>query len=372
MDLRRILDPANPGKNSTVIRTERGAVTAYRLDLGAADVDVFQFEELVGGARQSSPTEAAELLIKALDLWRGEPFFDVKSYPFAAGPISRLVALQQAAKRDLMHAYIAIGLPDKAELIARMLAVDLPDDAELAGSLRALRERLHARNNGEVYRYEFTDPAMSLVVTSGDLFAHDDAHLVVGFTDTFDTAADGIVISTRSVQAQLLSHLYGNNRVRLQRQLRSALRDVTPIGTEAAAAKPRGKRTRYPIGTVAMLRSEGRCVFAVAYSRMGNNLIARSSLDDLRLSLDKLWDAVYFYGQQAPLAMPLVGSGLARIQGARPRDLLVLIIESFVARSRTQFFCPELRIIVPPTALEKIGMLDVATFVRDELPRRIG
>jgi hypothetical protein len=104
---------------------------------------------------------------------------------------------------------------------------------------------------------------------------------------------------------------------------------------------------------VATLFHPTRRVFAVAYSRLGNDLIARSSLPELRVSLENLWDAVYLRGQRKPVAMPLVGSGLSRT-GADYEELLELIIGTFLAAARRRDLCPELRVIVAPSAFAEL------------------
>jgi hypothetical protein len=131
-------------------------------------------------------------------------------------------------------------------------------------------------------------------------------------------------------------------------------------GREERAAKPLGRLVRYPIGTVAVLRADDRRVFALAYSRMGNDLLARSSMDDLRTSLERLWDAVHRDGGRRPVAMPLIGTGLARVDGASPTSLLRLIIESFVDRSRRQPVTRELRVVLRAPDIAHIDLDAVA------------
>lgn len=370
LELRRGLDPGNPGEHSKVLVTERGKVTAYRLRLGRDEVDVHRFRDLVVQASGSAPTTAVELLTEALDLWQGAPLHDVADQPFARPYADRLYALRREAKRELMYAYTRIGLPDKALWIGEALSADLPGDAGLARSLTALRERMRAKGEGELFRHRLPGARACVVIAVGDLFHQDDAHLVAGFTDTFDTSTDtstdqDMAINDDSVQGQLLRRLYDGERTTLDRELRAALRHITPAGVERRSEKRRGKLTRYPIGTVATLRRRGRCVFAVAYSRMGNDLVARSSLADLRRSLEHLWPAVYRYGRLKPVAIPLVGAGLARIHDADHEGLLQTIIESFVAESRARLCTPELRIMIRPSALDRITMLDVAKFIQN-------
>ncbi|AWK12877.1 hypothetical protein DDQ41_12655 [Streptomyces spongiicola] len=210
---------------------------------------------------------------------------------------------------------------------------------------------------------EFRRPDMAVVVEAGDLFDQP-AHLVVGFSDTFDTlSAGGRVIHDESLQAQLLDRGYGGDVPRLDAELSAALAPVEPVAREERADKPLGKLDRYPIGTVAVLGSRPRLVFGVAYSRIGNDYVAASGVEDLWRGLGGLWDALGAHAQLDRVAMPLVGSGLARL-GYLDRDsLLRLILVSFVARSRESAICRELRVVIRPEDLERIDMRELAAFL---------
>jgi hypothetical protein len=371
LELRRTLDPQYPGEYSRVLRTERGRASAYRLVLRRDQVDFFQFEDLVGQARRATPTIAVELLTQALELWRDRPLPDVADRPFAARTIQRLNGLYHIARRELMHAYAEVGLLDKALQLGEALSADLPDDKEHASSVEALRARLRARIGNQVFRHDFTDSGTAVAITTGDLFAQESANLVVGFTDTFDTTVDHDLINgTECVQRQLVRRLYGDDRGQLDRDLRSALRHVAPEHVENRSAKRLGKLTRYPVGTVAAVHHAERRIFAVASSRMGNDLVVHASLPDLLRGLAGLWDTICLHGRLKPVAIPLADWGLARSYGVSDEGLLAIIIESFVARSRVQFICPELRVVIGPSSLQKVSTLNVARFVREELSDR--
>jgi hypothetical protein len=188
---------------------------------------------------------------------------------------------------------------------------------------------------------------------------------VVGFTNTFDTdTADDLVISRNAVQGQLLHKIFGGDREQLDRDLENALSAYQPIETESASTKRLGKQTRYPLGTVAVLCPDGRRIFGLAYSEMSNDLVARSAVDTLWASLGSLWSAVARHGRLAPLAMPIVGSELARIDPLNRENLLKLIMLSFVARSREAVFCKELAIVVHPKDFGEINLTHVATYLR--------
>src|SRR5215216_3684532 len=74
------------------VLTTEGA--AYRLRVGAGELDADTFEGLVDAGREAlaggRADEAAATLREALSLWRGPPLHELASLPFAAPEIERL------------------------------------------------------------------------------------------------------------------------------------------------------------------------------------------------------------------------------------------------------------------------------------------
>lgn len=370
LEIRDAVDPDNPGEKSQVVRTERGRITAYRPVLARDDIDIFQFVDLVAKARRATPDDKIVLLQRALGLWSGPPLADAADLPWAAQMVRQLNDLRKSAMRDLMDAFDLVGRGYDALGTGEELSWETPGDNVLAASLAALRDQLRSNQRKKVFREDLIDPDIAIVVMSGDLFTQEDANLVVGFCDTFDTDTDrSIVISSESAQGQLLHRLYGGDRAKLDRDLKGALCRVPKASVESRSAKRVGKLTRYPLGTAATLHHANRRIFGLAYSRMGNNLVAHSSLPVLRTSLENLWEAVYLHGQLKPVAMPLIGSGLSRVREASHDDLLALIVRSFTASSRRRYICPELRIVVHEPAFEKIRIAEILRMARQETHR---
>ncbi|MEU3255684.1 macro domain-containing protein [Streptomyces sp. NPDC006997] len=371
LELRRTLDPARDGTGQRVLRTEQLLAaptpeTAYRLVLGRDELDCAEFSELVGSALFAAPASAAHQLMTALALVAGRPLADLSDEPFAQPLARRLTALHETARRHLISAHTELGRYDLAVPVAERLTLERPDDPEVAAVLQTLRARLRERHGQELLRQPITGSGGDLVVVRGDLFAQDDANLVVGFTDTFDTATEqDLVISRDSVQGQLVGRLFNGERKLLDDRLQAGLRSVTPASTERPQDKPRGRRVRYPLGTTVPLVVDGRRVFAVAYSRLGNDLVARSAPEDLRVSLDSLWRSVARYGMYKPVAMPLVGTGLARVVELDRTQLLFLVIESFAAYARREpTTAPELRVVIRPEDLARTDLAAVGGLLR--------
>lgn len=367
LEIRRAIDPgwsSDSGAESGVLPTVRGRVTAYRLTLDRDAADIFEFIDLVAEARRAVPQDAIGLLERAMGLWAGPPLLDVADKQWSATLRRQLDSLHLTAGQELARAYELAGRPHDALDAVEELAARLPDDAGLAAWVSKLRGQVRASHDRHVLREDFPELRTAVVIVSGDLFDQEDANLVVGFSDTFDTDTDrNIIISRESTQGLLLSRLYGDDREQLDKDLRGALARVPKVSVESRSAKTRGKLTRYPIGTVATLHHATRRVFAVAYSRMGNDLMARSSLPVLRQSLDNVWDAVYRHGQLKPVAMPLLGSGLSRT-GLSYAELLTIIISSFLASSRERHLGPELRVVLKQPAFDLIEVAAVLKSVR--------
>jgi Domain of unknown function (DUF6430) len=211
----------------------------------------------------------------------------------------------------------------------------------------------------------WTHPDVTVRIVVGDLFTQDAANLVIGFTDTFDTdVSDDRIIAAHSLQGQLVHRRYDGDHRRLDAELATALTEHPAVAVEDRASKPLGKLARYAIGTVAVLGRPGRRTFLVAYSRMGNDLVPRSSVDDLWHSLVQLWEAVDRYGQRLPVAMPVVGSGLARIDSLGARNLVQLILLSYLARSRKSPVSRELRLVVWPDDVGRLDLPEIARFLK--------
>jgi hypothetical protein len=224
------------------------------------------------------------------------------------------------------------------------------------GVLRAY-PRFHLR-----HRLKTPDVTISIVV--GDLFAQG-THLAVGFSDTFDTSVAGDrIIHSASVQGQLLHRIYDSNHRRLDKELGAALAAVPPVRTESRADKPYGKLARYPGGTVAVLGEPQRLIFAVAYGSMGNDLLVRAPVENLWYCFHQLWDAVYRNGQRGALSIPLMASGLARVESLDRENLLRLIVLSFLAYSRLRLICHDFRVVIRPEDLDGVDLVSLREFLR--------
>ncbi|MEU2774302.1 macro domain-containing protein [Streptomyces sp. NPDC007162] len=230
-------------------------------------------------------------------------------------------------------------------------------------ALAFLAASVLARPRDRVSR-DFTHPDFTVTVEVGDLFDRG-CHLVIGFTDTFDTdTADEALVARRSVQGQFLHRVHSGDVALLDALLEDALAGVPPVGRETRETKRTGKLVRYPVGTVAVLKDPGRSYFCAAYGRMNNDLATSCSTEQLWNSLARLWEAIRLHGYREEVAMPITGSDLARINNMDHASLLKMILLSFVAHARARGVCRSLTVVVHPRDYYRIDMLELGVFLR--------
>jgi YVTN family beta-propeller protein len=107
----------------------------YVLELDPEQLDLHQFERLVGEADTADPATAAAKLREALALWRGEPLAELAYESFAQRVIGRMQELRVAAIEKRIDADLALGR--HAELVAELeeLAAEHPHREYLRGQL---------------------------------------------------------------------------------------------------------------------------------------------------------------------------------------------------------------------------------------------
>lgn len=200
-------------------------------------------------------------------------------------------------------------------------------------------------------------------VVKGDLLDFDTQHLVIPTCDTFDTAAP--IIASKSLQAQALSRIYGNDTTRLDADLGAALKNTAPAGTIAK----QGKTVCYEVGTVAAIDHPNRKIYFVAIAKMNQNNNTQGTPDGLWISLNKLWEEITRSANGRPVYMPVIGGGMSRMSSIVPtQDSLRFTILSFIFASRQQRVCEELCIVLQPADYDRLDRLELQAFLTSLKP----
>lgn len=204
-----------------------------------------------------------------------------------------------------------------------------------------------------------SSPDSTIELKVGDLF-DEPGHIVIGVNDVFDTEL-GDVIKPSSIQGQLLTRIYHSDHQRLEADINTAVGHLT-IEAKKDLGKKKGKNVRYPIGTTIALGHSHKRYFLNAYGRMGNDLKVKSTADDVWNSLSCLWNELRLKGHGLEVAIPIIGSDLARTNLPR-MALIKLIVISFIAASKEGFVTRKLTVVVHPKDLESVDFYSLKGFL---------
>ncbi len=205
---------------------------------------------------------------------------------------------------------------------------------------------------------QYSRPNTRIRIVVGDLFDQD-ANLVIGMSNTFDTAVPH-VISKSSVQGQFLERVYSSDTAALDAALSDSLASVTPTGS----VNKEGKVDTYPLGTIAVIRQNRKHYFCAAYTEMNERNEAHGTVAGVWRCLENLWDEVRSRSNGDPVAMPVIGGGQARMSQVLPtQDSIRFIALSFILASRDRRVCERLDIVVREEDVRTLDMLELQAFL---------
>lgn len=154
-----------------------------------------------------------------------------------------------------------------------------------------------------------------------------DCDISLPVNDCFDSKFPEI-ISESTVYAKLIKTEFNGSSDVLDKLVREYFDTKGIVGIKDEGKKF-GKTLRYPFGTTAVVKSNGRIVYLTSMSRMTYEGFSRGSKESIWLGLCGLWDTVRRSGQLKPVALPIWGGGQSRTKSSK-LGLIQLIILSFV------------------------------------------
>ncbi|MCH9277006.1 DUF6430 domain-containing protein [Bifidobacterium amazonense] len=215
---------------------------------------------------------------------------------------------------------------------------------------------IHTREKPLKTQYSF---GTTIDIVAGDLFEQD-CSIVVGTCSTFDTDVEHWIIARSSIQGQALDSLYHGDVARLDADIDAALKGIKAIGH----INKKGKKTRYPIGTVAVLHPNDYRAYFVAYTDFDEHNTASCSIDYLWEALSSLWEAVLANGNCQPIAITAIGQGLSRMKPVLSlEDSIKLIVISYVLASRRTTISSDLRIVLRSEDYQTIDRVEMQKYL---------
>ncbi|ARC47846.1 hypothetical protein A6J85_01000 [Streptococcus gordonii] len=187
-------------------------------------------------------------------------------------------------------------------------------------------------------------------------------NLIVPVNSCFDTKIDDSVISTNSLHGKVIKFLYDNNLVsqteldkKIKRSLREQNISSVNIGNDVKkGGKSVGNYNRYPIGSTAFVDIGDVRYHFIALSIIENNKNAITSDQDYLIVLNAIVDNCFRNSNGNPIYIPLVGSGLSKLNYNHQQQL-EFMVKYFMLR-RTKLIS-DVEIVIRKEDRDKISIL---------------
>ncbi|USS86183.1 DUF6430 domain-containing protein [Fructilactobacillus cliffordii] len=180
-------------------------------------------------------------------------------------------------------------------------------------------------------------------IREGDIlkeFDNDDSFRVFAFNEYFDTEVDDKIIAEKTLNGKILKYLNETDEINHRMEEDSNLNENIK---NKNVKRKYGKKTQYNLGTIFKYKN----MFFTAMTHFDNQNRAYLSIQDYIRFLINFWDEINKYYANKTVVIPLLGSGITRIDNYSYSDeqILKLILLTFKIR-RIKFKMPAKLVIL--------------------------
>ena len=164
--------------------------------------------------------------------------------------------------------------------------------------------------------------SLKLTIQQADLFEQNGI-IVIGVNEYFDSHVGDGIVSDRTLHGMFINRYYKDHIDDLDKDIQNSLNQqgVKPIETGCIRRHSAGKTNKYEIGTCALVYDGGKKYILVALTHFDNNDKAYMTRPELNHVLGKLMEFVSSMAEASEVHMPILGTGLARINRTSTRIL---------------------------------------------------
>ena len=198
---------------------------------------------------------------------------------------------------------------------------------------------------------ELNIKSIRVIIKFGDLFKENGLK-TIAFNEFFDTQVDDVLISSKTINGIFL-----NNQKEYIEEIEKIISNNENFNIIDETKREQGKNIRYKLGSIKRYKD----YFLVAFSKFDDKNRAYLSLSNYFACLMKYWDEVNRLYNGKNVVLPLLGSGITRIDDVNiePQYLLETILNSFKysSSSFSHDFC--VTIILHQSLNEKINLYNI-------------
>lgn len=166
--------------------------------------------------------------------------------------------------------------------------------------------------------------------------------IMISTNTKFEADVAGGKIAPDSLQGQFTARYFTGNQNELLGKIGSGIDKLADI-------------TQFPMGTTIPISTHGKTFYFTAMADLNEQGNASTTLENVKLALDGLWEYVRSSGELQELAVPAVGTGRGRLKQTRKR-MIAVIAESFMRASEKGKLTDKLVIVVRPEDAASFGV----------------
>ena len=194
----------------------------------------------------------------------------------------------------------------------------------------------------------------TIQIKEGDIF-QEIGFKIIPFNEYFDTDVNSGIISSNTLNGKYIAKFY-QNRQDLDRLILSDKHSSQFIIKEQS--REFGKTKQYKLGTII----KDRDFFLLAFSRFDEHNRAYLTVDELISTLTNMWTECDIHYNGNDIVLPLLGSGLTRLQGLEnisDQELLMLLLFSLKITKIKFADTTKIKIILTKERLRKIDLYEI-------------
>jgi hypothetical protein len=211
----------------------------------------------------------------------------------------------------------------------------------------------------KVAKIDFKIPHTNTIIEIifGDLFAQD-GFKVIAVNEFFDSEI-GDPVSDKTLHGILIEkHLQGKSFDEIVES------QLSTIESEEVAEKTEGKKRRYPIGTTAMIKTDGNYIAFALSKTEPATCKAYCDVAIMWKALQELWKGGRIKSGGDTINIPLVGSGQSGV-GLPTSDLLNIIILSAITETGKRRITGKIRVVLQDNIFEEIDLRDIKQYWKE-------
>lgn len=169
---------------------------------------------------------------------------------------------------------------------------------------------------------------LKLTIQQADLFKQKGI-IVIGFNEYFDTHVGDGIVSPKTLHGVFINKYYKDHLADLDADIKSSLvkQGISPIDENCKRRHKAGKSDKYELGTCALVHDGVKKYVLVALTHFDEYDKAYLSKEEFNTVLSKLMNFLSTHSEANEVHMPILGTGLARLNRSESR-ILHFIIDS--------------------------------------------